>query len=83
MAEELWKTDVDLTAVLDQQTMTLGEIFNLKVGSQIPLNATPQSLVDVRCGDISMFKGNMGRRGDNIAVRIFEKIISKERSNGS
>jgi len=83
LAEELWKTDVDLTAVLDQQTMTLGEIFNLKVGSQIPLNATPQSLVDIRCGDISMFKGNMGRRGDNIAVRIVDKIISKERSNGS
>jgi len=82
LAEELWRTDVDLTAVLDQQTMTLGEIFNLKVGSQIPLNATPQSLVDVRCGDISMFKGNMGRRGDNIAVRIVEKI-SKERSSGS
>jgi len=82
LAKELWKTDVDLTAVLDQQTMTLGEIFNLKVGSQIPLNATPQSLVDVRCGDISMFKGNMGRRGDNIAVRIVEKI-NKERSSGS
>ncbi len=79
LAEELWKTDVDLTAVLDQQTMTLGEIFNLKVGSQIPLNATPQSFVEVRCGDIPMFKGNMGRRGDNLAVRIAEKI-SKERS---
>ncbi|MFP6732343.1 MAG: flagellar motor switch protein FliM, partial [Rhodospirillales bacterium] len=38
LAEELWKTDVELTAVLDQQSMTLGEIFELKVGSQIPLN---------------------------------------------
>jgi len=80
LAEELWKTDIDLTCVLDQQTMTLGEIFDLKIGSQIPLSATPQSLVEVRCGDITMFKGNMGRRGDNIAVRIVEKVV-KERSS--
>jgi flagellar motor switch protein FliM len=80
LAEELWKTDIDLTVVLDQQTMTLGEIFDLKIGSQIPLSATSQSLVDVRCGDITMFKGNMGRRGDNIAVRIVEKV-AKERSS--
>ena len=70
LAEELWKTDIELTAVLDQQIMTLGKVFDLKVGSQLALNATPQSSVDVCCGDITMFTGKMGRKGDTVAVRI-------------
>ena len=74
LAEELWKTDVHLTAVLDQQIMNLRDVFNLKVGSQIPLSATPNSEIEIRCGDIPMFKGMMGRKGDNIAVRIADKL---------
>ncbi len=78
LAEELWKTDVDLTAILDQQTMSLGEVFDLKVGSQLILGATPTSSVNIKCGDIPMFKGDMGRKGDNIAVRISDKMLKKE-----
>lgn len=74
LAEELWKTDVHLTAVLDQQIMNLRDVFDLKVGSQIPLSATPESEIEVRCGEIPMFKGLMGRKGDNIAVRISDKM---------
>ena len=78
LAEELWKTDVDLTAVLDRQTMSLGQVFDLKVGSQLLLGATPNSSVEINCGNIPMFKGNMGRKGDNIAVRISDKTMIKE-----
>lgn len=78
LAEELWKTDVELTAVLDQQSMTLGEIFELKVGSQIPLNATKDSFVEIKCGDVAMFRGHMGRKGDNMAVRIVECITREK-----
>ena len=70
LAEELWKTDIELTAVLDQQVMTLGKVFDLKVGSQLALNATSESDIDVRCGDIKMFTGKMGRKGDIVAIRI-------------
>ncbi len=78
LAEELWKTDVDLTAVLDRQTMSLGQVFDLKVGSQLVLGATPNSSVEINCGNIPMFKGNMGRKGDSIAVRISDKMLLKE-----
>jgi flagellar motor switch protein FliM len=77
LAEELWMTDIDLTAILDEQTLSLGQIFDLKVGSQLMLNATPDSLVDIRCGNIPMFKGTMGRKGDHIAVRISEKTMKE------
>ena len=77
LSEELWMTEVDLTVVLDEQVLCLGQIFDLKVGSQIKLKATPRSLVDVRCGPISVFKGVMGRKDENIAIKISEKLIKE------
>ncbi|MBL8660998.1 MAG: flagellar motor switch protein FliM, partial [Rhodospirillales bacterium] len=44
LAENLWLTDVELTAVLDEQTLPLREIFALKVGSRLMFDATPDSL---------------------------------------
>ena len=73
LAEELWKTDIELTAVLDEMTMTLGKVFDFKVGSQLQLNAVPDSVIEVRCGEVSMFRGKMGRKGETIAVRINER----------
>ena len=77
LAEELWLTDIDLNAVLDEQFMRLGDVFALKVGSRIMLNATPDSLVDLRCGNVTMCTGRMGRRGSNIAVRVEERIMKQ------
>ena len=39
LASELWGTDVDLTAVLDEQTLPLSHIISLQVGSQLLLNS--------------------------------------------
>ncbi len=74
LAEELWLTDIGLNAVLDEQFMRLGDIFALEVGSQIMLSATPETLVDLRCGDVTMYTGKMGRRGSNIAIRIEQRM---------
>jgi flagellar motor switch protein FliM len=78
LAEELWLTDIALTAVLDQRTMSLQDVFKWKKGSRLMLNATPHSDIEVRVGDIPMYSGKMGRKGDNIAVRIDNRKI-KER----
>ncbi len=81
LAEELWLTDVDLRAVLDEQTLRLKNIFDLKVGTQIMLNASPDSQVELRCGDVVMYRGQMGRKGDNIAVRILDRVPAKTKEN--
>ena len=36
LAEELWKTEIDLTAVLDRQIMSLGTFSTLKLGLNFP-----------------------------------------------
>ncbi len=79
LAEELWLTNVELEAVLDQQTMRLSDVFALQVGSQLMLSATPNSEIRLRCGEVELYTGSMGRKGDQIAVRIKERLIQDDR----
>ncbi len=75
LAEELWMTDVELEAVVDQQTMRLSDVFNFKVGSRLMLSATPDSTIELHCGEIPMYTGRMGRKGNQIAIRIEDRIV--------
>ena len=77
LARELWQTDVQIAAVLDEVTVPLRDVINLEVGTQILLNATPESEVTMRCGGINMFDGKMGRKGHNIAVQIDRRLAGK------
>ena len=70
LAEELWNTDIELQAVLDEQTMQLSDILALQPGSRITLNAGPNSAVQLRCGSVTLFDGKVGRRKNRVAVRI-------------
>lgn len=74
LANELWNTDVELDGVLDEIVMPLNDVLNLKPGSRILLNAMPNSTIDMRCGNVSLFSGKMGRKGGNIAVRISQRL---------
>jgi flagellar motor switch protein FliM len=75
LAEELWSTDVDLDVVLDEMVMKLADIVALKPGSRILLNAVPQGSVSLRCGTTTLFEGRMGRRKNQLAVRIENVLI--------
>lgn len=70
LAENLWLTDVELTAVLDERTVPLREIFALKVGSRLMFEASPDSLIEMRCSGVPMCSARMGRSGERIAVQI-------------
>lgn len=74
LAEELWMTEVDLEAVVDTQIMRLSDVFDLKVGSRIMLSATPDSDIQLNCGDIPMYTGRMGRKGSQIAIQIGDRV---------
>ena len=74
LAEALWVSEVDLLAVLDRHMTSLKQVLKWKVGTRLLLNASPDSEVEMVCGDIPMFYGRMGRKGDHIAVQIEDKI---------
>lgn len=70
LATEVWSTQVQIDAVLDEQAFGLGEVMDFKVGQTIMLNCTKDAKIDLRCGGVSLLKGSMGRMGDKIAVKV-------------
>ena len=75
LSSELWQTDVEINAVLDELTLPLGEVLDWKPGSRLNLECTPDSEVELRCGDVQLFRGQMGRRSGKIAVKISDRLM--------
>ncbi|MFN3582366.1 flagellar motor switch protein FliM [Phenylobacterium sp.] len=70
LATELWTTNLEVRAVLDEQQISLQRVLDMKVGETLMLNATPDSLIELRAGTIPLTRGRMGRRNAHIAVRV-------------
>lgn len=70
LATELWRADVDLQAIMDETTMSLGEVMNLQVGQTILFNKSPNDEVVLKCGEVPMVSGAIGRAGQHVAVQI-------------
>lgn len=70
LATELWRTEISLDAVLDEQMMTLGQVRRLEVGQTLVFNSTVDHLVELRCADIPLITGRLGRAGKNIAISV-------------
>ncbi len=77
LATQLWQTRVTIDAVLDEVSLSLRDVLNWQIGTQLMLNTNPNGLVDLRCGDQSMFLGRMGRRKGAIAVQIEDAPVSR------
>lgn len=80
LTHELYKTDVQLQAILGEVTLPLGEMLNWKIGSQVVFPTTTNEELEMRCGDFPMFRGPVGQKQGNIAVRI-ESYIPPERED--
>ena len=70
LATELWTTQVEIRAVLEEQQMDLRRVLSLQVGDTLMLSATPDSPVHIKAGAVSLTHGRMGRRNQSIAVRV-------------
>ncbi|MGG5886208.1 flagellar motor switch protein FliM [Falsiroseomonas sp. HC035] len=70
LAEELRQTEVALDVVLDEQTMLLSQVLRLNVGDRLMLASPSGAPVRLRCGDVPLFEGQLGRRENRLAVRI-------------
>jgi len=70
LATEVWQASIEVDAVLYEADVPLRSILNLKVGDTLPIEVKPDSLVSVRCGDILLSQGRMGRMGESVAIRL-------------
>ena len=76
LATELWTTQMEVRAVLDEQQLPLSKVLDLKVGDTLMLNATTDSLIELRAGSIPLTRGRMGRRNHSIAIRAEAPLTS-------
>jgi flagellar motor switch protein FliM len=80
LTQELYKTDVNISAVLAETTVSLHDLLNWKVGTQVMFNTNTNDELELRCGDFPMFRGPVGQKQGAIAVRI-ESYIPPERDD--
>ncbi|MGD9867450.1 MAG: flagellar motor switch protein FliM [Hyphomicrobiales bacterium] len=70
LANEIYHTEVRLEAVLNEMTLPLRRVMNLKVGETIVLTSGPDDPVTLKCGSIPLTVGTIGRAGDHVAVKV-------------
>jgi flagellar motor switch protein FliM len=75
LASELLQTGIGLQAVLGEQQMTLHDAISWKVGSQIQFMTKPNQAIDLCCGSVPLFKGHLGQKNSNIAVKVHKRLI--------
>ena len=77
LTQELYKTDVQLQAILGEKIMSLGQMLNWKVGTRVMFQTRTEDDLELRCGHFPMFRGPVGQKQEHIAVRI-ENYIEPE-----
>ena len=70
LREELWATEVELEALLDERTMPLAAIASLNIGDRLELDVNANEPVTLRCATARVFTGRLGRKGNRVAVRL-------------
>jgi flagellar motor switch protein FliM len=78
LSKELYKTDVEIQAVLEEKVMSLRDVVQWKIGTTVMFDTHAEDTVEVRCGQRPLFTGRMGRRDNNIAIRLEDEIDTEQ-----
>lgn len=74
LATEIGQAEVAVEAVLYEAELPLKRLMSLNVGDTLGLELKPDAFVTVRCGDVTLTEGRMGRVGDRVAVRVVKPL---------
>src|SRR6516225_7561435 len=74
LATEIAQAEIGVNAVLYEAKLPLKHLMKLKVGDTLPLELGPDALVTIRCGDVTLTEGRMGRVGDRVSVRVAKPL---------
>ncbi|MBV8939902.1 MAG: flagellar motor switch protein FliM [Alphaproteobacteria bacterium] len=78
LGKELHHTMVDLHAVLNEKEITLGEVMRFRVGSTILLDCMLEDEIVLKCGDVPVTRGKLGRVGDHMAVSLSKPVAERQ-----
>ena len=68
------QAEISVDAVLYEADIPLKQLMMLKVGDTLPLELSADALVAVRCGNVTLTEGRMGRVGDRVAIRVTKQL---------
>ena len=71
---EVAQAEIAVDAVLYEADIPLKQLMMLKVGDTLPLEIRADALVAVRCGNVTLTEGRMGRVGDRVAIRVAKQL---------
>ena len=74
LATEIAQAQISVDAVLYEADIPLKQLMQLKVGDTLPLDMRADALVAVRCGNVTLTEGRMGRVGDRVAIRVSKQL---------
>jgi flagellar motor switch protein FliM len=74
LATEIGQAEIGVDAVLYEEHLPLRRMMNLNVGDTLMLELKPDAQVKLRCGDVTLTEGRMGKVGDRIAVRVTKNL---------
>jgi len=77
LMSQLWETDIEIKAVIKETKALLSDVSSWKKGSFFPLEIAPDEDISLMCGDVALFNGVMGRKEDNVVVKINGKAEKK------
>ena len=70
LMSQLWETDVEIKAVIKETEALLSDVSSWQKGAFLPLDITPNENITVFCGDVPLFQGVMGRKEENVVIKI-------------
>src|SRR4051812_32247286 len=74
LATEIAQAQISVDAVLYEADIPLKQLMKLKVGDTLPLEMRSDALIAVRCGNVTLTEGRMGRVGDRVAIRVTKQL---------
>src|ERR1700726_973543 len=74
LATEIGQAQIAVQAVLYEAELSLRQMMALEVGDTLTLDLKSDAPVIVRCGDVTLTEGRMGRVGDRVAVRVAKPL---------
>ena len=74
LASEIGQAQIAVDAVLYEAEIPLRRLMSLEVGDTLPLDIRADTLVAVRCGEVTLTEGRMGRVGDRVAIRVAKPL---------
>src|SRR6476646_5624370 len=74
LATEIGQAEIAVEAVLYEAKLPLRDLMRLNVGDTLTLEIKPDAMVSVRCGDVTLTEGRMGRVGDRVSVRVAKPL---------